>query len=201
MMTSNPGPCEPVLWRIIPQETPRLWKYCSGCGEHRSFYSSDKFRVNAQGKQLDAWLIYRCSVCDTTWNREILARIPVNRIQPGLLEKIQQNHKPTALDYAFDVPHAMKDPNTVNPLPEIRVECSCKDLVSCRRSHREIMLRMDVPCHVRLDRLLSAGLDLSRSYLLKLYKAGTLRFLPDAKGILKKKARDGQIILMPDLLE
>ena len=41
----------------------RVYHRCGGCGKKREFVNSGKFRVNANGKNVDVWLIYRCSKC------------------------------------------------------------------------------------------------------------------------------------------
>jgi hypothetical protein len=53
--------------------------------------SSQKIRLNANGRKLDAWLIYKCVMCDKTWNRPIFERVNVRDISPAVLEALQSN--------------------------------------------------------------------------------------------------------------
>ncbi|WP_243015095.1 DUF1062 domain-containing protein, partial [Brevibacillus borstelensis] len=50
---------------------PPAIKYCKKCGKKTEYVCSGLFRVNAQCKYLDIWLIYKCSNCDSTWNMTI----------------------------------------------------------------------------------------------------------------------------------
>jgi len=55
--------------------TPPAIKHCKKCGRKTEYVCSGLFRVNAQRKYLDIWLIYKCSDCDCTWNMTIYSRI------------------------------------------------------------------------------------------------------------------------------
>ena len=62
-----------ITWEVKVNNTPLLIKKCSHCDSDR-FYCSDKFRMNAQKKNIDVWLIYRCVKCDNTCNLTLLSR-------------------------------------------------------------------------------------------------------------------------------
>ena len=79
---------------------PACMRRCSKCGRLRKFVCSGKFRVNANGKRLDVWLIYRCERCDTTWNQEIYTRVKPDRIDRGLYQAFLDNDWETALRFA-----------------------------------------------------------------------------------------------------
>lgn len=57
-----------IHWAIAPKTAPRPLISCSRCGTVKAYCSSGKFRVNANGKRIDVWLIYRCIDCDNSWN-------------------------------------------------------------------------------------------------------------------------------------
>jgi hypothetical protein len=63
-----------IAWTIIAHTEPQPILNCSRCSGARPFRSSGLFRLNANGKRLDAWLIYRCAACDNAWNRTIFER-------------------------------------------------------------------------------------------------------------------------------
>ncbi|WP_099371564.1 DUF1062 domain-containing protein [Sphingobacterium sp. 1.A.5] len=58
---------------VIVKNTPLLKKKCSRCDSYR-YYCSERFRGNAQKKNIDIWLIYKCTNCDSTYNATILTR-------------------------------------------------------------------------------------------------------------------------------
>ena len=74
-----------IIWDIEYNSTPSVIQYCKKCGKRTEYISSGQFRVNAQRKYLDTWLIYKCSNCDTTWNAAIYSRINPQNISGQLL--------------------------------------------------------------------------------------------------------------------
>jgi hypothetical protein len=62
-------------WKIIPDHPPKIMRNCPKCGGQCEFESSGNFRINANSKTIDVWLIYQCINCNTTWNMEIFSRI------------------------------------------------------------------------------------------------------------------------------
>ena len=44
-------------WRITPEAVPTVRRNCSKCKEKREFINSMKFRVNANGKNVDVWTV------------------------------------------------------------------------------------------------------------------------------------------------
>jgi hypothetical protein len=66
---------ERVLWEVRHPEPPKIVRYCKTCGAKAEYVSSGLFRVNAQQKSLDIWLVYRCTTCKSTWNMTIYSRI------------------------------------------------------------------------------------------------------------------------------
>ena len=71
-------------WEIRVKNCPLLIKKCSHCDSDR-FYCSDKFRMNAQKKNIDVWLIYRCVKCDNTCNMTLLLRTKHDLIDKKLM--------------------------------------------------------------------------------------------------------------------
>ncbi|TIW96850.1 MAG: hypothetical protein E5V57_26540, partial [Mesorhizobium sp.] len=47
-----------IRWVIAPKTAPRPLINCNRCNGLKAYHSSGKFRVNANGKRIDAWLIY-----------------------------------------------------------------------------------------------------------------------------------------------
>ena len=91
-----------VQWTIIPGSAPEPWLNCNRCRGTTRFRTSGRIRLNANGKRLDAWLIYRCTSCDNTWNRPVLERRPVSTIDPHLLASLQANDPDLSRRLAFE---------------------------------------------------------------------------------------------------
>lgn len=61
------------------------------------------FRVNAQKKRLDVWLIYRCATCGSVWNSAVISRGRPGSIDREELERFTGNDPVMALWCALDV--------------------------------------------------------------------------------------------------
>ena len=77
----------------------RVFHRCGGCGKKQEFVNSGKFRVNANGKRVDVWLIYQCKKCKHSWNLTIYERTNPGRIPPYLFEMFLENDYDTAMAY------------------------------------------------------------------------------------------------------
>jgi hypothetical protein len=82
---------------------PRIRRTCPRCRRERSFASSGRFRVNANGRRLDVWLLFRCEGCGRVWKLEVHARARLEAIGPERLERYLRNDEETARRIARDV--------------------------------------------------------------------------------------------------
>lgn len=89
-----------IIWTARYLNAPTAVRYCKHCGARTSFASSGLFRVNAQQKVLDIWLIFKCPNCDTTWNFTILSRVNPCALPPDLLQGFHSNDGDLAMRYA-----------------------------------------------------------------------------------------------------
>ena len=89
-------------WIILPDQLPAVLKRCSKCGEKTQFNNSGKFRVNANGRLLDIWLIFRCSKCETSFNLAIYERMEAGRVDPAEYKGFLDNAPELALKYGND---------------------------------------------------------------------------------------------------
>jgi hypothetical protein len=174
-----------VQWTITPANAPQPWLNCSRCSGTTRFRASGKIRVNANGKRLDAWLIYKCTSCDNTWNRPILERRHVSTIDPHLLESLQANDPELSRRLAFEKwPRKLK----VKQFDDATVR---KQVVL---EGAEPAGRLEIVCVVaettglRVDRLLSTELRLSRHRIQSLHDGGYLAACP---GGLRRPLRNG----------
>jgi hypothetical protein len=92
-----------VQWTITPRTAPQPWLNCSRCRGPRCFRSGGKIRVNANGRRIDAWLIYRCTACDSPWNRPVVERREVSALGRPFLTALQANDPELVGGLAFDV--------------------------------------------------------------------------------------------------
>ena len=76
---------------------------CGGCGKKMEFENSKKFRVNANGHNVDVWLIYRCKKCKHSWNLTIFERIKPSKINHELYELFLANDEDLAVEYGNNI--------------------------------------------------------------------------------------------------
>ncbi|REC63946.1 hypothetical protein DRF65_04400 [Chryseobacterium pennae] len=87
-------------WVIKAKNTPLLKKKCNHCDSER-FHCSDKFRLNAQKKNIDIWLIYRCVKCHHRYNMTVFSRIRTESISKEIFNRLSANDTDLAWEYAF----------------------------------------------------------------------------------------------------
>lgn len=88
-----------IEYRVIPEESYKIIRNCSGCGCKMSYENTGKFRVNANGSQIDVWLIYQCSKCRHTYNLSIYERVRPSEIPEADYNAYMENN----LDLAYRV--------------------------------------------------------------------------------------------------
>lgn len=91
-----------VTWNLQYNTLPAAIRYCKKCSEKTEFTCSEQFRVNAQRKYLDVWLIYKCPHCDTTWNATVYSRVSPQSLPTDRLDRFHCNDKALAEEYAMD---------------------------------------------------------------------------------------------------
>lgn len=88
------------IWEVKAKNIPLLKRKCNRC-DNDNFYCSEKFRINAQKKNIDIWLIYNCVKCDSTYNLTILSRTKSESINKDLFNKFSENNLGLVWEYAF----------------------------------------------------------------------------------------------------
>lgn len=160
----------------------------------KAYRCSWKFRVNANGKRIDVWLIYRCVDCDNSWNFGILERCNPRDIEPALLQALESNDPVLVRRHAFDIVALRNRVGRVVEFAEIAVQKQMLGDVSENTIALELHLGLEMPISLRLDRLLAGELGLSRSRLQALEETRRLVVNPDGTKAMRKPAREGTMI-------
>ncbi|MEZ4235573.1 MAG: DUF1062 domain-containing protein [Myxococcota bacterium] len=145
-----------VAVRVTPLEPPRVVRRCPRCDAPRPFGSSGAFRVNAQKRRLDVWLVRRCEACDATWNQPVAERVSPASLGARLVG-YQQDDPALVHAVAHDVT-ALKRHGKVLP-----AEVAVEPLVAVPPVVARVVLV--APVAVRLDHVLCEALGLSRARL------------------------------------
>lgn len=91
-----------IIWEIQCHSLPLVVKHCKKCGKEENFCCTKKFRVNAQKKSLDIWLIYSCTACNTTWNARVYAHVSPQALSQKQLNGFMENNYALVKRYAMD---------------------------------------------------------------------------------------------------
>ena len=183
-----------IHWAIAPEIAPQPVINCNRCGTVKAYRCSEKFRVNANGKRIDVWLIYRCVDCDNSWNFGIFERCNRRDIEPSLLQALESNDPGLARRHAFDIVALRSQVGRVEEFPDVAVR---KWLLGGTRESAaalELQLGLEMPTSLRLDRLLASELGISRSRLQALEERRLLVVEPDGAKALRKPARRGMTV-------
>ena len=181
-----------VTWRITPLHTPRPRRHCGSCKVTTPFVSSGRFRTNAQKKRLDIWLIYRCAVCDATWNMPIVERFPVAHIPSDQLQCFMHNDPVTAIRHAFDLPLLARHSDQIDQDMAVTIEKRVDGGDFADATCLEIAIALGLPCRLRLDALLARELGVTRGALLRARETGVIMLA--SRKALRAPVVDGQRI-------
>jgi len=176
---------------IIPDATPEVKRNCPKCGEKKHYKNSEKFRVNANGSLIDVWLIYQCEKCSSTWNMTIHERINPSAISKSQYEKFQSNDRDLAVQCGFDINIHRK--NKIEAVwDSVSYNIITRELNQTYVNEDELqyIIRCKYPLQVRVDKLLSEKLQISRNKIRDLFENGTI-YTDENKNISKLKVSDG----------
>ncbi|MGW6908910.1 DUF1062 domain-containing protein [Streptomyces sp. NPDC054940] len=89
------------IWVVAPTCLPLVLRRCHTCASER-FQANGKFRVNANHKLIDAWLLVLCTGCGETAKLTVLERMNVRSIRPELLDRMHANDPGLAAELLQD---------------------------------------------------------------------------------------------------
>lgn len=186
-----------ITWEVKVKNTPLLIKKCSHCDSDR-FYCSDKFRMNAQKKNIDVWLIYRCVKCDNTCNLTLLSRSKPDLINKTLFHSFSMNDKDTAWKYAFSTEMERKnnlrlDYDSVEY--EVIPNTSLEDLLNLSNEVIKIHIKCKFEFDLKLSSLIRRYFSLSANQVKRMFEDGIIT-ISGNKPPQKHKVKDGDMILI-----
>nr|WP_218627032.1 DUF1062 domain-containing protein [Sodalis sp. dw_96] len=182
-----------VQWLVRPIGFQALIRRCPRCALKRHFFPGGTFRVNAQKKVLDIWSIYKCEICEYTWNIDIVSRVNISRIDQALYERFLANDQEEICRRAFDYNALMRTNNVLGPPPDFDVDGH--EITAFPGTPRlEVDIQLQYPIQVRLVAILAKKLNLSRSRIVNLVDAGTITGVSSRD--LNRKAKPLQMIAL-----
>lgn len=184
-------------WEIKVKNCPLLIKKCSHCDSDR-FYCSDKFRMNAQKKNIDVWLIYRCVKCDNTCNLTLVSRSKPDLIDKSLFHSFLVNDKEAAWQYAFSAELERKnnmklDYGSVEY--EVISSISPEDIQNLSDEVISIRIKCDFDFNLKLSSLVRRCLSLSANQVKRLFEQNAISTSAN-QSLQKQKVKNGDVILI-----
>lgn len=171
------GYLKKIEYEIELTDSFSLIRGCSGCGKKTHFRNTKKFRVNANGSNLDVWLIYRCEKCGHTFNLTIYARQKVSSISKEEYLRFWDNDEQLAGQYGKSLQLFKK--NRVEPDFEDLHYTYVKRHETTENDHtgEQIFITIRNPHALKIhpEKQIAAVLGLSRSQVKKLAEQGKIK--------------------------
>ncbi|MBL8709247.1 MAG: DUF1062 domain-containing protein [Rhodospirillaceae bacterium] len=190
MSLSFSGPVARIQLVLTASGERPVHRHCARCKTDRPFASSGRFRVNAQKKLIDIWLIWRCTTCDQTWNQSIHERRPVRSLPPAELDAFMGNDAGLAQHHAGLLAAGMG----AGWAEEVRVERRILVPMTEATARLELVVAAPPGNGLRLDRVLAMGLMLGRGEVTSLAESGALIVAGGGARALRRPAIDGQVM-------
>ncbi|MFJ5806314.1 DUF1062 domain-containing protein [Streptomyces sp. NPDC093093] len=185
-------------WVVVPTCLPIVLRRCHRCASGR-FRANGKFRVNANHKLLDVWLLALCTACGDTTRITVLERVNVRSVQAELLNLMHDNDPGLAAELLQDPVVRRRNHIALDWDNAWRLDAGAPDRLDRSdrldgsdqpdlpdRSDRpvrslppegeaiEVAVRFEARIPVRPVRLIAEGFGLSRAEVERLHAGGNL---------------------------
>ncbi|WP_216209289.1 DUF1062 domain-containing protein [Amycolatopsis aidingensis] len=158
-------------WVVEPVCLPLVRRRCHVCASER-FRTSGKFRVNANHKLIDVWLLALCSACGETTKLTVMERITVRSIRPELLDRLHDNDPGLAAELLEDPVFRRRNRIALDWDNAWRLDTGGTDGLD--REVIDVAVRFAAQIPVRPVRLIAEGCGLSRAEVERLIASGNL---------------------------
>ena len=177
-MSSQPHIALP--WVVRRTRLPLLSLRCADCRSESARTGEGRFRVNANGKLLDVWLLVRCVACDRTSKLAMHERVPVKSLDPAELHGYRVNDPELVASRLLDPLLARRNRFALDWTGAWRLDAPSPWLDETWPVQVEVVFEDPVP--VRPDRLIAQRLGLSRNEVLRRIKSDTPLRRPRSTG-------------------
>ncbi|MFD7608381.1 DUF1062 domain-containing protein [Streptomyces mirabilis] len=158
-------------WVVMPTCLPLVRRRCHACASER-FRTSGKFRVNANHKLIDVWLLALCTACGETAKIAVLERMSVRSVRPELLDRMHDNDPGLAAELLQDPVVRRRSRIALDWDNAWRLDTGGSDHLD--REVIDVSVRFAARIPVRPVRLIAEGCGLSRAEVERLITEGKL---------------------------
>ncbi|MFE5481856.1 DUF1062 domain-containing protein [Streptomyces sp. NPDC056527] len=156
-------------WVVMPTCLPLVIRRCHTCASER-FRADGRFRVNANHKLIDAWLLVLCTTCGETAKLTVLERVNVRSVRPELLDRLHDNDPRLAAELFQDPAVRRRNRIALDWEDAWRLDTGGSDHLE--REVLDVSVRFAARIPVRPVRLIAEGCGLSRAEVERLITAG-----------------------------
>ncbi|MEU1586541.1 DUF1062 domain-containing protein [Micromonospora sp. NPDC005710] len=160
-----------INWAVVPTCLPIVTRRCHACAS-RCLRASGKFRVNANHKLIDTWLLALCTECGETVKLTVLERMTVRTIPPELLDRLHANDPGLIAELLQDPGVQHRNRFTLDWTDAWRLDTSGSNHLDADRDVIDVAVRFAARIPVRPARLIADGFGLSRGEVHRLISEG-----------------------------
>jgi len=163
-----------ALWAVRESGLPTVVKSCVDCSgtRHRP---SGRFRVNANGKLLDVWLLLRCAACGRTSKVPVHERVHVHSLERARRMAYEMNDPAVVRELTMSASLAAKNRYRLDWTGTWELETDMPFYSPGDPASLRVVISFELPAPVRVERLLMLGLGLSRVDVRRMVADGRIR--------------------------
>jgi hypothetical protein len=149
-----------ATWQVRRTRLPSVRRRCLSCGSD-THEASGNFRVNANHKLLDVWLLLQCSRCDRTAKATVVERSA--SIDHSRLRRFEKNDSDLIAEVLLDPAVARRNRFTLDW--EDSWEIVSEPAMPCGQYPCSVRVTFADPIPLRPAQLIAQGLGVSRSHI------------------------------------
>jgi hypothetical protein len=158
-------------WAVRDCGLPAIVKPCPDCpGTHH--HPTGRFRVNANGKLLDVWLLLRCAACGQTSKVPVHERVHVQSLEPARRLAYQTNDPALVHELTMSASLAAKNRYRLDWADTWELQTGTPFYSPGDPAPLTVVISFELPAPVRVERLLMLGLGLSRTQVRRMVADG-----------------------------
>lgn len=158
-------------WRVRPTDFPTIRRRCRTCPS-TEYRTQGRFRVNANHKLLDVWLLALCVRCGETVKLTVLERASVRSIEPTMLGGFHDNAPALAAELLADPQLAHRNGIVLDWADAWTLETSPVRLPKADILDVSVQFAQRIP--IKLTTLVATGLRVSRAEVTRRIAAGLI---------------------------
>jgi hypothetical protein len=163
-----------ALWAVRESGLPTVVKACTDRSGTRH-QPSGRFRVNANGKLLDVWLLLGCAACGRTSKVPVHERVHGQSLERARRLAYETNDPAMVRELTMSASLAAKNGYRLDWTGTWELETETPFYSPGDPAPLTVLISFELPAPVRVERLLTLGLGLSRAEVRRMVADGRIR--------------------------